>query len=202
MTSTFFATPGLLAPMQGLLRWLTSGTLPARRTVPPAALPPLLSTSASTQASMQASPSASQECQRAVGIKTIANYSSRTWEKGINRDSRDVSRALRAPSAGAGAAASRSAAVQPAPTVLPALTRSPILSVLSVLPASPKIRTTGTVGMVGMVGMVRAMRAVRVRRLVEAGQAPASVGRMVISGRMADVCAELDRLAAREAALH
>lgn len=43
---------------------------------------------------------------------------------------------------------------------------------------------------------------VRVLRVTESGQAPASVGRMVISGRMADVCAELDRLAAREAALH
>ena len=186
MTSTFFATPGLLVPMQGLLRWLTSGTLPARRAAPAEALPPLLPSSAS----MQASPSASQECQRAVGIKIIANHSSRTWGKGINSDSRSVSRSWRAPSAGTGAAASRSAAV------LPVLTRLPVLSVrsvLSVLPASPKIRTVGTVG---------TMRAVRVRRLVEAGQAPASVGRMVISGRMADVCAELDRLAAREAALH
>ena len=45
-------------------------------------------------------------------------------------------------------------------------------------------------------------RPLRVVRVLEAGQAPASVGRMVISGRMADVCAELDRLAAREAALH
>ncbi len=42
----------------------------------------------------------------------------------------------------------------------------------------------------------------RVMRVLEAGQAPATVGRMVISGRMADVCAELDRLAAREALLH
>jgi hypothetical protein len=41
----------------------------------------------------------------------------------------------------------------------------------------------------------------RVVRVVETGQSRASVGRMVISGRMADVCAELDRLAAREAAL-
>lgn len=41
----------------------------------------------------------------------------------------------------------------------------------------------------------------RVVRVVEAGQARSSVGRMVISGRMADVCAELDRLVAREAAL-
>lgn len=42
----------------------------------------------------------------------------------------------------------------------------------------------------------------RIIRLMEVGQPPANVGRMVISGRMADVCAELDRLVAREAALH
>ena len=41
----------------------------------------------------------------------------------------------------------------------------------------------------------------RVVRVVETGQASACVGRMVISGSMADVCDELDRLAAREAAL-
>ncbi len=41
----------------------------------------------------------------------------------------------------------------------------------------------------------------RVVRILEAGQPRTSVGRMVISGRMADVCAELDRLVAREAAL-
>ena len=41
----------------------------------------------------------------------------------------------------------------------------------------------------------------RVVRVVETGLSRASVGRMVISGRMADVCAELDRLVAREAAL-
>lgn len=45
-------------------------------------------------------------------------------------------------------------------------------------------------------------RPLRIVRVLEAGQATANVGRMVISGRMADVCAELDRLAAREAALH
>ena len=43
-------------------------------------------------------------------------------------------------------------------------------------------------------------RPLRVVRYVESGQPRAHVGRMVISGRMADVCAELDRLAAREAA--
>ncbi len=47
-----------------------------------------------------------------------------------------------------------------------------------------------------------ACRPLRVVRILEADQAPANVGRMMISGRMADVCAELDRLAAREAALH
>ena len=41
----------------------------------------------------------------------------------------------------------------------------------------------------------------RVVRVLDAEQSHGSVGRMVISGRMADVCAELDRLAAREAAL-
>ena len=35
----------------------------------------------------------------------------------------------------------------------------------------------------------------RVVRILEVGQAPMQVGRMTISGRMADVCAELDRLA-------
>jgi hypothetical protein len=40
----------------------------------------------------------------------------------------------------------------------------------------------------------------RVVRMSESGERPDAAGRMVISGRMADVCAELDRLAAREAA--
>lgn len=47
-----------------------------------------------------------------------------------------------------------------------------------------------------------ALPAVRVVRMLEAGQPRASVGRMVISGRMADVCAELDRLVGREESLH
>jgi hypothetical protein len=41
-------------------------------------------------------------------------------------------------------------------------------------------------------------RPLRVVRIVEACHAPASAGRMFMSGRMADVCAELDRLAALE----
>lgn len=41
--------------------------------------------------------------------------------------------------------------------------------------------------------------ALRVVRVCDT-QRPGEVGRLVISGRMADVCAELDRLAEREAA--
>jgi hypothetical protein len=47
-----------------------------------------------------------------------------------------------------------------------------------------------------------AHRPLRTLRVMEVGQAPEQVGRMVMSGRMADVCAELDRLAACEARLH
>ena len=39
---------------------------------------------------------------------------------------------------------------------------------------------------------------VRVLRVVEPGPSGHNAGRIVISGRMADVCAELDRLAANE----
>jgi hypothetical protein len=46
----------------------------------------------------------------------------------------------------------------------------------------------------------KARRPLRVVRVLEGGGAPASAGRMFMSGRMADVCAELDRLAALEAA--
>ena len=42
-------------------------------------------------------------------------------------------------------------------------------------------------------------RALRVVRFAEQGDTGQSAGRMVISGRMADVCAELDRLVALEA---
>lgn len=45
-------------------------------------------------------------------------------------------------------------------------------------------------------------RPLRMIRVMEAGQTSSQVGRMVISGRMADVCAELDRLAAFETQLH
>jgi hypothetical protein len=42
--------------------------------------------------------------------------------------------------------------------------------------------------------------ALRVLRVTESDQRVKGAGRMVISGRMADVCAELDRMAAAEAA--
>lgn len=47
----------------------------------------------------------------------------------------------------------------------------------------------------------RIVTTLRVLRVADAGQSSLHGGRMVISGRMADVCAELDRLAAQEAAL-
>lgn len=46
---------------------------------------------------------------------------------------------------------------------------------------------------------VQARRVVRVLRTAASGS---DAGRLVISGRMADVCAELDRMAAREALQH
>ena len=42
---------------------------------------------------------------------------------------------------------------------------------------------------------VRPVRPLRVLRVVDSWHTPANAGRMVISGRMADVCAELERLA-------
>jgi hypothetical protein len=42
------------------------------------------------------------------------------------------------------------------------------------------------------------VRPLRVARVMEAQQSRHHAGRMVISGRMADVCAELDRLAELE----
>jgi len=42
--------------------------------------------------------------------------------------------------------------------------------------------------------------ALRVVRVCDAHNPSGEMGRLVISGRMADVCAELDRLVAREAA--
>lgn len=50
----------------------------------------------------------------------------------------------------------------------------------------------------GVAAHIIVRQPVRMVRVMEADLTPAQVGRMVISGRMADVCAELDRLVARE----
>jgi hypothetical protein len=49
------------------------------------------------------------------------------------------------------------------------------------------------------VAIARPARPLRVVRVLEPSAPRAQAGRMVISGRLADVCAELDRLAAQEA---
>jgi hypothetical protein len=49
-------------------------------------------------------------------------------------------------------------------------------------------------------GMTVRPRRLKVVREFEPGIGPSCAGRMVISGRMADVCAELDRMAQRETA--
>jgi hypothetical protein len=70
-------------------------------------------------------------------------------------------------------------------------------------PRAITLRTRLIAGQPNMPVVKRAAhRPLRTVRVIEAGQAPGQVGRMVMSGRMADVCAELDRLAACEARLH
>jgi hypothetical protein len=76
------------------------------------------------------------------------------------------------------------------------------------IPAVASFRCTGTSRshgartQPGAVAHAVARRPVRMVRVMEAGQTSSQVGRMVISGRMADVCAELDRLVAQETRLH
>ena len=48
------------------------------------------------------------------------------------------------------------------------------------------------------VAKASSLRRLKVVREFDAGISPSCAGRMVISGRMADVCAELDRMAQRE----
>ena len=50
------------------------------------------------------------------------------------------------------------------------------------------------------VAKIASPRRLKIVREFEAGISPSCAGRLVISGRMADVCAELDRMAQREAA--
>jgi hypothetical protein len=65
------------------------------------------------------------------------------------------------------------------------------------VPAAALQQSTGTAV---SAASVRPARPLRVVRVFEGAQPRAAAGRMVISGRLADVCAELDRLAAAEAA--
>jgi hypothetical protein len=67
------------------------------------------------------------------------------------------------------------------------------------LPASPR-RAAAVACAAPAASRARPPRHLRVVRILEGSQAAANAGRMVISGRMADVCAELERLAALEAA--
>lgn len=65
----------------------------------------------------------------------------------------------------------------------------------------PQAATSFTAAQAALPGRSEALRRpLRVVRVVEASRTPAGAGRMFISGRMADVCAELERLAALEAA--
>ena len=58
---------------------------------------------------------------------------------------------------------------------------------------------TPSIGNSPNTNMLAKHRALRVLRVSEHGETPHCAGRMVISGRMSDVCAELDRLVALEA---
>lgn len=76
-----------------------------------------------------------------------------------------------------------------------------LLPTRPVAPVAPRRRAATAVPALVPAGHSPSVRRpLRVVRVVEAGQPRSQVGRMVISGRMADVCAELDRLAACEAA--
>ena len=72
----------------------------------------------------------------------------------------------------------------------------------AVAPAACVARPAAAVRLPVPAHAARTARTARLRvvRVFEGPQAAAGAGRMVISGRMADVCAELDRLAALEIA--
>ena len=67
------------------------------------------------------------------------------------------------------------------------------------VPVRTPVRTPGWQGPVRQPPTQQPAKPLRVLRVVEPSAPRAVAGRMVISGRMADVCAELDRLAALEA---
>ena len=69
------------------------------------------------------------------------------------------------------------------------------------IPAGPASATTVTRPRTADRHIRLPLQPLRVVRILEIGAKAPHGGRMRISGRMADVCAELDRLAEREAAL-
>ena len=69
---------------------------------------------------------------------------------------------------------------------------------ITLQPPAGQVRVTGA-AQPGRAARVH-RPALRVVRVLESGQATAHTGRLVISGRMADVCAELERMAAQESA--
>ncbi len=72
----------------------------------------------------------------------------------------------------------------------------PVRALRTVLPGA--VRPQASPRPVSAIRLPRAS-ALRVVRVCDAQPMPGDVGRMRISGRMADVCAELERLAEREA---
>jgi hypothetical protein len=95
--------------------------------------------------------------------------------------------------------------INPGPaTVTPNLAPAGVPAHESVMHPSPidsRIRRSGHACSTGS-RVTPVQRPLRVVRILEAGQPRSQVGRMVISGRLADVCAELDRLVACETACH
>jgi hypothetical protein len=67
---------------------------------------------------------------------------------------------------------------------------------------APRAMVVRSAGAVTSRQLAQKAMPLRVLRVVESDMPRTSTGRLVISGRMADVCAELDRLVEREAALH
>jgi hypothetical protein len=84
----------------------------------------------------------------------------------------------------------------------PAMQRGAPISVAGQAPNAVTLRSQVMANQPNRPARRIADRPLRTVRVMESGQAPGQVGRMVMSGRMADVCAELDRLAACEARLH
>jgi len=81
--------------------------------------------------------------------------------------------------------------------VQPAL-RQPVVPVAG---RQSSLRRTGTPA-AAKTGVHHHRQPLRVVRVMETGQASALTGRILMSGRMADVCAELDRMVEREAGFH